>query len=86
MFVKAGLHLRVSRINGYLVMCEVLNADGTPHATNGRATIRKMMMIFGSGMSKNISYGITNNLPLGSQETRLSRAVLLFCWGKERIR
>ena len=25
--------------NGYLVMCEVLNADGTPHETNGRATI-----------------------------------------------
>ena len=27
------------RINGYLVMTEVLNADGTPHETNGRATI-----------------------------------------------
>src|SRR6187549_736726 len=27
------------RKNGYLVMCEVLNPDGTPHATNGRATI-----------------------------------------------
>lgn len=27
------------RKNGYLVMCEVLNADGTPHPTNGRATI-----------------------------------------------
>lgn len=27
------------RANGYLVMCEVLNADGSPHATNGRATI-----------------------------------------------
>lgn len=25
--------------NGYLVMCEVLNADGTPHSTNGRASI-----------------------------------------------
>ncbi|MEM6692039.1 MAG: glutamine synthetase beta-grasp domain-containing protein [Planctomycetota bacterium] len=25
--------------DGYLVMCEVLNADGTPHETNGRATI-----------------------------------------------
>ncbi len=25
--------------NGYLVMTEVLNADGTPHASNGRATI-----------------------------------------------
>ena len=27
------------RTNAYLVMCEVLNADGTPHPTNGRATI-----------------------------------------------
>jgi glutamine synthetase len=27
------------RINGYLVMCEVLNPDGTPHPTNSRATI-----------------------------------------------
>jgi len=27
------------RTNAYLVMTEVLNADGTPHASNGRATI-----------------------------------------------
>ncbi len=27
------------RKNSYLVMCEVLNADGTPHVSNGRATI-----------------------------------------------
>lgn len=27
------------RENGYLVMTEVLNADGTPHESNGRATI-----------------------------------------------
>ncbi len=27
------------RNNGYLVMCEVMNADGTPHESNGRATI-----------------------------------------------
>ena len=27
------------RANGYLVMCEVLKADGSPHASNGRATI-----------------------------------------------
>ena len=27
------------RRNGWLVMCEVLNADGTPHPSNGRATI-----------------------------------------------
>lgn len=28
-----------ARIDGYLVMCEVLNPDGTPHTTNSRATI-----------------------------------------------
>ena len=27
------------RNSGYLVMCEVLNADNTPHESNGRATI-----------------------------------------------
>ena len=27
------------RIGGFLVICEVLNADGTPHVSNGRATI-----------------------------------------------
>ena len=27
------------RSNGYLVMTEVLNADGSPHETNARATI-----------------------------------------------
>ncbi|MEM7362836.1 MAG: glutamine synthetase beta-grasp domain-containing protein, partial [Pseudomonadota bacterium] len=27
------------RKNSYLVMTEVLNADGTPHESNGRATI-----------------------------------------------
>ena len=29
------------RNSGYLVMCEVMNADGTPHVTNGRATIEE---------------------------------------------
>lgn len=28
-----------TRKNGYLIMTEVLNADGTPHESNGRATI-----------------------------------------------
>ena len=28
-----------SRKNAYLVMCDVLNSDGTPHVSNGRATI-----------------------------------------------
>ncbi len=29
----------VTRTNGALVMCEVMNPDGTPHVSNGRATI-----------------------------------------------
>ena len=29
-----------ARVNAYLVMCEVLNPDGTPHASNGRAMIQ----------------------------------------------
>ena len=28
-----------ARRAGYLIMCEVLNADGTPHLSNHRATI-----------------------------------------------
>jgi len=27
------------RVNGWLVMCEVMNPDGSPHPSNGRATI-----------------------------------------------
>ena len=27
------------RDGGYLVMCEVMNPDGSPHSSNGRATI-----------------------------------------------
>jgi glutamine synthetase len=41
------------RNSGYLVMCEVLNADGTPHETNGRATIEED----DDDSSKNISCG-----------------------------
>ncbi len=29
-----------ARVNAYLVMCEVLNPDGTPHESNGRALIQ----------------------------------------------
>ena len=34
-----------NRLNGYLVMTEVLNADGTPHASNARATIEDKALI-----------------------------------------
>ena len=34
------VYLDPARVNGYLVMCEVMNPDGTPHATNTRSTIK----------------------------------------------
>lgn len=41
-----------SRINGYLVMTEVLNADGTPHETNARATINDESQEFWFGFEQ----------------------------------
>jgi glutamine synthetase len=35
-----AVYVDPQRKNGYLVMCEVLNADMTPHITNGRDTIK----------------------------------------------
>jgi glutamine synthetase len=37
--VPVAIYPDPARINGYLVMSEVMNADMTPHSTNGRATI-----------------------------------------------
>ncbi|MCK5815601.1 MAG: glutamine synthetase beta-grasp domain-containing protein [Flavobacteriaceae bacterium] len=34
-----AIYVDPDRINGYLVMTEVMNTDGTPHPSNGRATI-----------------------------------------------
>lgn len=34
-----ALYPDVTRTNGFLVMCEVMNPDGTPHPSNFRATI-----------------------------------------------
>ncbi len=54
------------RKNGYLVMCEVLNADGTPHATNGRATIEDDDNDFWFGFEQEyFLYDVTTNMPLG---------------------
>jgi glutamine synthetase len=54
------------RKNGYLVMCEVLNADGTPHATNGRATIEDDDNDFWFGFEQEyFLYDTTTNMPLG---------------------
>ncbi|MEC7688316.1 MAG: glutamine synthetase beta-grasp domain-containing protein, partial [Candidatus Thermoplasmatota archaeon] len=54
------------RINGYLVMCEVLNADWTPHATNGRATIEEDDDDFWFGYEQEyFLWDPETNLPLG---------------------
>lgn len=39
LLVPVAIYPDPARKNGYLVMCEVMNADGTPHKSNGRATI-----------------------------------------------
>ena len=54
------------RHNGYLVMCEVLNADGTPHETNGRATIEEDDDDFWFGYEQEyFLWDPETNLPLG---------------------
>ncbi|MCB9034466.1 MAG: glutamine synthetase beta-grasp domain-containing protein [Chitinophagales bacterium] len=54
------------RINGYLVMCEVLNPDGTPHATNGRATIDDDDNDFWFGFEQEYTlWDIDHQTPLG---------------------
>lgn len=52
--------------NGYLVMTEVLNADGSPHATNGRAHIDEEDEDFWFGYEQ--EYFLVDpetNMPLG---------------------
>ena len=55
-----------ARLNGYLVMCVVLNADGTPHASNGRATIDDDDDDFWFGFEQEyFLWDPETNLPLG---------------------
>ena len=55
-----------SRKNGYLVITEVLNADGTPHKTNGRATIDDDDNDFWFGFEQEyVFWDIEMNNPLG---------------------
>ena len=52
--------------NGWLVMCEVLNADGTPHESNGRATIEDDDADFWFGFEQEYTLiDLDTNLPLG---------------------
>ncbi|QHS60937.1 glutamine synthetase beta-grasp domain-containing protein [Chitinophaga agri] len=54
------------RKNAYLVMCEVLNADGTPHPSNGRATIEDDDNDFWFGFEQEyFLWNPNNNKPLG---------------------
>ena len=54
------------RTNGYLVMTEVLNADHTPHVTNGRATIIDEDEDFWFGFEQEyFIYDPETNLPVG---------------------
>jgi glutamine synthetase len=39
LLVPVAIYPDPTRINGYIVMSEVMYADGTPHPSNGRATI-----------------------------------------------
>ncbi|MEM6842792.1 MAG: glutamine synthetase beta-grasp domain-containing protein [Bacteroidota bacterium] len=55
-----------ARVNGYLVMTEVLNSDGTPHESNGRATIDDDDDDFWFGFEQEyFLWDPENNLPLG---------------------
>ena len=57
------------RSNGYLVMTEVLNPDGTPHESNGRATIDDDDNDFWFGFEQEYFLNDpTTNLPLGFPE------------------
>ncbi|MBT6450552.1 MAG: glutamine synthetase, partial [Verrucomicrobiales bacterium] len=52
--------------NGWLVMCEVLNADATPHESNGRATIDNDSEDFWFGLEQEYTLIDTDtNLPIG---------------------
>lgn len=54
------------RTNAYLVMTEVLNADGTPHKSNGRATIDDDDEDFWFGFEQEyFLWDIKTNLPPG---------------------
>lgn len=54
------------RKNAYLVMTEVLNPDGTPHTTNGRATVTEEDEDFWFGFEQEyFLYDAETRLPLG---------------------
>jgi len=55
-----------SRQNGYLVVCEVLNPDHTPHITNARAKIVEDNDDFWFGFEQEyVFWDIDHHTPLG---------------------
>ncbi len=57
------------RVESYLVMTEVLNADGTPHESNGRATIKEDNDDFWFGYEQEyFLMNVDTNQPLGFPE------------------
>ncbi|MCB0837682.1 MAG: glutamine synthetase beta-grasp domain-containing protein [Bacteroidetes bacterium] len=58
------------RKNGYLVMCEVLDSFGKPHASNGRATISADDDDFWFGFEQEyFLWDLSTNKPLGFPES-----------------
>ena len=52
--------------NGWLAMCEVFNSDGSPHVSNGRATINDDDNDFWFGFEQEyFLYDMATDLPLG---------------------
>ena len=71
--------------NGWLVMCEVLNADGTPHESNGRATIEDKDDDFWFGLEQEYTLIDTDtNLPLGFPKNGfpVRKARIIPLWGR----
>lgn len=68
--LKPVFHVKdPQRKNAYLVMCEVLNADGTPHVSNGRATIDDDDNDFWFGFEQEyFLWNPVTNKPLGFPE------------------
>ncbi len=66
LLVPVAIYPDPARKNGYLVMSEVMNADGTPHVTNGRATIDDDNDDFWFGFEQEyFLWDNETNLPLG---------------------
>jgi glutamine synthetase len=69
------------RKNGFLVMTEVLNADGSAHESNGRATIDDSDNDFWFGFEQILSLGYRNKFTFRiSKRSNSSGTILLFCW------